>query len=87
MGDHGWLAEGWYRGAGTRRSVYAAFTANLLIAISKFVSGIISGSAALLAEAAHPVADTINQVFLLISQPFLRFGHHRATFYGVSRKG
>ncbi|HJQ29785.1 MAG TPA: cation diffusion facilitator family transporter [Rubrobacter sp.] len=52
---------------GTRRSVYAAFTANLLIAVSKFVAGIITGSAALLAESAHSVADTINQVFLLVS--------------------
>ena len=52
---------------GTKRSVYAAFTANLLITISKFVAGIISGSAALLAEGVHSVADTINQVFLLVS--------------------
>jgi cation diffusion facilitator family transporter len=52
---------------GTKRSVYAAFTANLLIAVSKLVAGIISGSAALLAESVHSVADTINQVFLLVS--------------------
>lgn len=52
---------------GTRRSVYAAFTANLMIAVSKFIAGLISGSAALLAESAHSVADTINQVFLLVS--------------------
>jgi cation diffusion facilitator family transporter len=52
---------------GTKRSVYAAFTANLLIAVSKFVAGLISGSAALLAESVHSVADTINQVFLLVS--------------------
>jgi cation diffusion facilitator family transporter len=52
---------------GTKRSVYAAFTANLLIAVSKFVAGLVSGSAALLAESAHSIADTINQVFLLVS--------------------
>ena len=52
---------------GTKRSVYAAFTANLMIAVSKFIAGIISGSAALLAESAHSIADTINQVFLLVS--------------------
>jgi cation diffusion facilitator family transporter len=52
---------------GTKRSVYAAFTANLLIAVSKLIAGIISGSAALLAESVHSVADTINQVFLLVS--------------------
>ena len=52
---------------GTKRVVYAAFAANLLIATSKFVAGFVSGSAALLAEGAHSVADTINQVFLLVS--------------------
>jgi divalent metal cation (Fe/Co/Zn/Cd) transporter len=52
---------------GTRRAVYAAFTANLAIAISKFVAGFISGSAGLLAEGAHSVADTVNQVLLLVS--------------------
>lgn len=52
---------------GTRRSVYAALAANLLIAISKFVAGFISGSSAMLAEGAHSLADTTNQIFLLIS--------------------
>src|SRR5215210_1955702 len=52
---------------GTKRAVYAAFAANLGIAISKFVAGFISGSAGLLAEGAHSVADTVNQVLLLVS--------------------
>ncbi|HKH10255.1 MAG TPA: cation diffusion facilitator family transporter [Rubrobacter sp.] len=52
---------------GTRRAVYAAFAANMGIAISKFIAGAISGSAGLLAEGAHSVADTVNQVFLLYS--------------------
>lgn len=52
---------------GTKKSVYAAFAANVLIALAKFVAGFISGSAALLAEGAHSVADTTNQVFLLVS--------------------
>jgi len=54
---------------GTKRSVYGALVANLLIAISKFVAGFISASSAMLAEGAHSVADTVNQVFLLISLP------------------
>jgi len=54
---------------GTKRSIYGALVANLLIAISKFVAGFISGSSAMLAEGAHSVADTVNQVFLLISLP------------------
>jgi cation diffusion facilitator family transporter len=66
----------------TRRSIYAALTANLLIAISKFVAGFISGSAALLAEGAHSVADTINQVFLLISLPLSKSGPDSEHPYG-----
>ncbi len=53
--------------AGTRKTVYAAPVANALIAIAKFVAGFISGSAAMLAEGAHSVADTTNQIFLLVS--------------------
>ena len=39
--------------------------ANLAIAIAKLVGGLISGSTAMLAEAAHSFADTLNQVFLM----------------------
>jgi cation diffusion facilitator family transporter len=52
--------------AGTKRTVYAALAANFLIAIAKFIAAFVSGSAAMLAEAAHSVADTTNQVFLLV---------------------
>jgi cation diffusion facilitator family transporter len=46
-------------------TVLLAGAANLAIAISKAIAGLLSGSTALLAEAAHSVADTLNQVFLL----------------------
>ena len=42
-----------------------AGSANLAIAIAKLVGGLISGSTAMLAEAAHSFADTLNQVFLM----------------------
>jgi cation diffusion facilitator family transporter len=51
----------------TKRTVYYALAANLVIAVAKGVGGVISGSAAMLAEAAHSLADTTNQVFLRIS--------------------
>jgi cation diffusion facilitator family transporter len=51
----------------TRRTVLVAGGANLFIAVSKVVAGLISGSSAMLAEGAHSVADTVNQGFLLVS--------------------
>src|SRR5947199_9952980 len=67
---------------GTKRSIYAALTANFLITVSKFVAGFITGSAALLAEGAHSVADTVNQVFLLISLPLSKTTPDRDRPYG-----
>jgi cation diffusion facilitator family transporter len=51
----------------SRRTVLIALAANLVIAAAKIVAGLVSGSAAMLAEAAHSVADTTNQVLLLLS--------------------
>ena len=51
----------------TRRTVIVAGTANIVVALAKLAAGIISGSSAMLAEAAHSAADTLNQVFLLTS--------------------
>ena len=50
-----------------RKTVLAALAANLAIAAAKTVAGLVGGSAAMLAEAAHSFADTMNQVFLLVS--------------------
>ncbi|MBA2364452.1 MAG: cation transporter [Chloroflexia bacterium] len=52
---------------GSKTVVYSAMGANAVIAASKFAVGLLTGSAAMLAEAAHSLADTINQVFLLVS--------------------
>jgi cation diffusion facilitator family transporter len=51
----------------TRRTVLVAGVANLLVAVTKLAAGLVSGSSAMLAEAAHSLADTLNQVFLLTS--------------------
>jgi cation diffusion facilitator family transporter len=46
-------------------TVLVAGGANLAIAIAKLAGGLVSGSTAMLAEAAHSFADTLNQVFLM----------------------
>ncbi|MGW0787832.1 cation diffusion facilitator family transporter [Streptomyces sp. NPDC002911] len=49
----------------TRVTILVALAANLVIAVAKGVGGFLSGSPALLSEAAHSVADSVNEVFLL----------------------
>jgi cation diffusion facilitator family transporter len=51
----------------TRRTVLVAGGANLVVAIAKLIAGILTGSSAMLAEAAHSAADTLDQAFLLAS--------------------
>ena len=53
------------RDARGRSAVVVALVANPLIAVAKILAGAWSGSAALLSEAAHSVADSLNEVFLL----------------------
>lgn len=48
------------------KAVVAAMFANLAIAIAKFVAWLITGAASMLAEAIHSVADTSNQILLLV---------------------
>lgn len=56
---------------GSKKAILAALVANGGIAVAKFVGAAITGSASMLAEAVHSVADTSNQGLLL-------FGQHRA---------
>jgi len=56
------------RGVGaSRRTVVIALAANASVLVIKLFAGLLSGSTALLAEAAHSLADTVNQGFLLAS--------------------
>lgn len=48
------------------KSVVAALAANLAIAVAKFVAFLLTGSASMLAESVHSVADTGNEILLLI---------------------
>jgi divalent metal cation (Fe/Co/Zn/Cd) transporter len=53
--------------ASTRVTVLIAGAANVLVGAIKLTAGIMVGSSAMLAEAAHSAADTLNQGFLLTS--------------------
>jgi len=52
-------------GGDSRATIFTALAANLVIAVAKLVAGLITGSPALLSEAAHSVADSFNELFLL----------------------
>ncbi len=54
--------------ANSLRAVLFALAGNLAIAAIKFIVAAISGSSAMLAESIHSLADTTNQVFLLIGR-------------------
>lgn len=53
---------------GGRRSLLAAFLANLSIALAKIVAFLFTGSISMLAEAAHSVADTSKQGLLFLGR-------------------
>jgi hypothetical protein len=54
-------------GAASARTVWIALGANVLVGVAKSIAAVVTGSASLLAEAAHSWADTGNEVFLLVA--------------------
>jgi cation diffusion facilitator family transporter len=51
----------------SRITVLLALAMNAIIAVAKLLAGAVSGSSAMLAEGAHSIADTVNELFLLTS--------------------
>jgi cation diffusion facilitator family transporter len=70
-------------------AVLGALFANGLIAILKFIGAAITGSSGMMAEALHSVADTTNQIFLLLGLRFYKrpastkhpFGYGKERFF------
>ena len=52
--------------SGGTKAIVAALLANLGIAVTKFIAWAVSGSASMLAEAVHSLADSGNQVLLIV---------------------
>jgi cation diffusion facilitator family transporter len=70
---------------GSTKAVVAALTANIGIAVTKFVAAAVSGSASMLAEGIHSVADSINQVLLLVGGKNARRGASANHQFGFGR--
>jgi cation diffusion facilitator family transporter len=66
MAEEAAPSEGSGGTAHSNRAVIAAMLANLAIAVAKFVGFAITASSAMLAESVHSVADTGNQLLLLL---------------------
>ena len=71
---------------GGMRAVVAALFANIGIAISKFIAFAFTGSSSLLTEAIHSVADSGNQVLLLIGNKRSKKGADAVHNFGYGRR-
>jgi len=79
------------RNPGNRNSLAIAFGANVVVSAAKLAAGLITGSAVMLAEAAHSVADSTNELLLGASLRQARrppdrehpFGYGRTHFLGA----
>jgi cation diffusion facilitator family transporter len=73
-------------GSESVRTVLVAFGANVLVAVAKSVAAVATGSASILAEAAHSWADAGNEVFLVIANRRSRRPPDRAHPLGHGRE-
>ena len=75
--------------SGSKKVIYAALIGNGLIAISKFIGSVITGSSAMLSEGIHSMVDTGNQLLLLLglkrakkpADQYYPFGHGKEIYF------
>ncbi|WES64251.1 cation diffusion facilitator family transporter [Microbacter sp. GSS18] len=72
--------------SGGGKAIIAAFLANMGIALAKFIAWFISGSASMLAEAIHSVADSGNQLLLMLGGRQARKKADREHPFGYGRE-
>jgi len=73
-------------GSESLTTVLVAFGVNILIAVAKTAAAVVTGSASLVAEAAHSWADAGNEIFLLIADRRSRRPADRAHPFGHGRE-
>lgn len=71
---------------GGGKAILAAFIANMGIAVAKLIGWLLSGSASMLAEAVHSVADASNQVLLFIGGKVAKREADREHPFGYGRE-
>lgn len=66
-------------------AIFASLAANIGVGISKFIAFVITGSSAMLAEGIHSIADSSNQVLLLLGDKQAKRAPDQAHPFGYGR--
>jgi cation diffusion facilitator family transporter len=72
--------------SGGSKAIIAAFLANMGIALAKLIAWALSGSASMLAEAIHSIADSGNQLLLMLGGRKAKRDADRAHPFGYGRE-
>lgn len=75
--------------AKSKSSIYSALTANVLIAITKFIAGSVTKSSSMISEGVHSLVDSTNQLLLLYGikqskkrpDPIRPFGYGKELYF------